>query len=114
MEVEILNYYACHNLSTKKGSFTLVWKGVKYLDCTYWVKGDNRWFSFPQKKIERGGDVDWMPYVCIVDKEEKARLQDKVLEILKDMQPQGSYGKKKDDSVGPASNQVQAESPSLW
>ncbi len=114
MKVEIGQYREV-NKGSLKAFFSLVIhpEGQKILDCRYFVQGDNRWFSFPQKEIkakDESGKSEWIPLISYMNKEYLKTLQDAVLEQLKDAKPMEYHGKKSDAAQG-KTTQVQNTPP---
>jgi hypothetical protein len=84
MKIELVDYKEM-NKGVLRGFFTLCIDSIQITDCSYFQQGDNRWFSFPSKKIEPkdGGKAKYYPYIRISDKAKYEDLQDKVLAMLK-------------------------------
>jgi|ERR1700690_446438 len=85
MKVEIGQYKEI-NKGSLKASFSLVIypEGQKILDCKYFVQGDKRWFSFPQKEIKftDGRKTEYIPYVSYLDKDYLFVLKTAVLDAI--------------------------------
>lgn len=82
-KVEIGQYREINKGSLKAYFSLLIYpEGQKILDCQYFVKGTQRWFTFPQKKIERNGKTEYIPLVSYFDKEYFEKLKGSVLECL--------------------------------
>lgn len=104
-EVEVGQYREM-NKGSLKGFFALVIypRGQKILDCRYFVQGDKRWISFPQKEIKYndGRKPEFIPYVSYLDKEYLEQLKIAVLTALKEVtdgQTQNSSNQKQSGSV---------------
>lgn len=82
-KVEIGQYREV-NKGSLKAYFSMVIypEGQKILDCQYFVKGVQRWFSFPQKKVEKNGNVEYIPLVSYLNKEHLEKLKASVIEAL--------------------------------
>ena len=117
MKVEIGQYREM-NKGSLKAFFSLVIHptGQKILDCRYFVNGDNKWFSFPQKEIKYtdGRKTEYIPYVSFANKEFLAELQTAVLAALKDAKPQETHGKTQNPAPQTTTAQVQAEPQATW
>lgn len=98
IKVEI-GQYRVMDKGSLKAFFSLVIypEGQKILDCRYFVQGDKRWFSFPQKEIKYndGRKTEYIPLVSYLNKEYLENLKSAVLIALKDAKPQESYGQTK-------------------
>lgn len=79
-----------------KGFFSLaIWPtGQKIIDCRYFVQGENRWFSFPQKEVKKtdGSKPDYIPYISFINKEYAEALKAAVLLAIKNYKPTESNG----------------------
>jgi hypothetical protein len=79
-----------------KATFSLVIypMGQKILKCKYFVKGDNKWFAFPDFEAKKDGQEkpDYIPYVSYLNKDYLAQLQIAVLTALRDAKPKESSG----------------------
>lgn len=77
-----------------KAFFTLIIdpQGLKFLDCRYFVSGDKRWFSFPQKEIKYtdGRKSEYIPLVSCQNKDYLEMLKAEVLQRLKECEGGGS------------------------
>lgn len=95
IKVEVGQYREI-NKGTLKAFFSLVIypEGQKILDCRYFVSGDKRWFSFPQKEIKYidGRKTEYIPLVSYMNKEYLEQLKTIVLIALKDAKPKERYG----------------------
>lgn len=115
VKVEVGQYREV-NKGSLKGFFSLVIypMGQKILDCRYFVQGDKRWFSFPQKEIKYtdGRQTEYIPYVSYLEKDYLEQLKIAVLQALKDVKPQESYGQKKSDTCNEPANKVHSQTPS--
>ena len=71
---------------TLKGFFTLMIHpiGLKIIDCRYFIKGESRWFSFPQKEIKHsdGRKSEYIPILSFQNKEYLTELQATILKEL--------------------------------
>ena len=97
-------------------SMMLYPSGQKISECKYFIQGDNRWFSFPQKEIKYtdGRKTEYFPLVSYLNKEYSEQLKEAVLECLKHAIPTGHNADQKTSCQAQASRapRVQAE-PSL-
>lgn len=86
MNIEI-GQYREKNKGALKAFFSMLMKpmGIKILDCRYFVQGDRRWFSFPQKEVKftDGRKTEYIPYVSIMDKELLEQIKVDALKLLK-------------------------------
>lgn len=86
MKIEI-GQYRRKDKGALRAFFSLVMHphGLKILDCRYFVQGDKRWFSFPQKEIKYtdGRKTEYIPYISIIDKEYLELLKIEILKELK-------------------------------
>lgn len=108
-EIEVVNFKAMDK-GALKGSFALVEypEGRKTLDCMYFEKGSQSWFSFPSRKISREGQTDnYIPYVSYSNKTYLEELKSAVIESIKGANGQENAHKKQTD-------QLQDDSSSLW
>lgn len=114
IKVEVGQYYEI-NKGSLKARFSLLIHpyGQKILECTYFVQGDKRWFSFPQKEIkyQDGRKTEYIPYVSYIDKEYLEHLKQAVLEQLKNFKPMERNGQAKYPTNQVPPHQVQAQSP---
>lgn len=80
------------NKGSLKAFFSLVIypMGQKILNCSYFVKDNQSWFSFPSKEIKKGDGEksDYIPYISYLDKKYLENLKIAVLEALKTAKPQ--------------------------
>ena len=115
VKVEVGQYREV-NKGSLKGFFSLVIypMGQKILDCRYFVQGDKRWFSFPQKEIKYtdGRQTEYIPYVSYLEKEYLEQLKIAVLQALKDVKPQESYGQTKSSAQTDEATRVQGKASS--
>ena len=115
VKVEVGQYREV-NKGSLKGFFSLVIypMGQKILDCRYFVQGDKRWFSFPQKEIKYtdGRQTEYIPYVSYLEKEYLEQLKIAVLQALKDVKPQESYGQTKSSAHTDEATRVQGKASS--
>ena len=115
VKVEVGQYREV-NKGSLKGFFSLVIypMGQKILDCRYFQQGDKRWFNFPQKEIKYtdGRQTEYIPYVSYMDKEYLEQLKIAVLQALKDVKPQESYGQKKSDAYSEPTDKVHGQTSS--
>lgn len=90
--------------------------GQKILDCRYFVQGEKRWFSFPQKEIKYtdGRKTEYIPYVSYLNKEYLENLKASVLNALKDAKPQDKYGQAKSPTAQNPQNSVQSDTSTYW
>ena len=114
IKVEVGQYREI-NKGTLKAFFSLVIypEGQKILDCRYFVNGNNRWFSFPQKEIRYndGRKTEYIPLVSYMNKEYLEQLKTVVLIALKDAKPQERYGQTQNTTNDARQeNHVQGES----
>src|ERR1700692_3525509 len=79
-----------------KATFTLIEYpyGRKTIECKYFIQGNNRWWSFPTKKVEYkdGRKSQYIPFNSYIDKGYMEQLKAVVLQELKKQQE--SYVKK--------------------
>jgi len=99
-EIEVGQYREI-NKGSLKAFFSLVEyspgpsiKGRKTLDCRYFVQGDKRWISFPQKEIKYtdGRKTEYIPLVSYMDKEYLEQLKIAILSALKEITPENTNG----------------------
>lgn len=113
IKVEVGQYREL-NKGLLKASFSLVIYpyGQKILECLYFVRGDERWFNFPQKEIKHadGRKNDYIPIVSYLDKVYLEKLKEAVLEELKSFHQEGANGKAKNTTNKVSPHKVQAES----
>lgn len=113
IKVEVGQYKEV-NKGSLKAFFSLIIHphGQKILDCRYFVQGDNRWISFPQKEIKKqdGSKSDYIPLVSYLDKDYLEKLKEAVLGQLKSFNQAETHGKAKNTANKVPSYQVQAES----
>ena len=80
------------NKGALKAFFTLVEYpfGRKIMDCRYFEKDGQHWFSFPQKEVKKPNDAksDYIPLISYLDKTYLEQLKKTILQALKE----GSYG----------------------
>jgi hypothetical protein len=81
--IEIGQYRAV-NKGALKAFFTLVEYPTcrKTLDCRYFVQGDKRWISFPQKEFKRNDKTEFIPLVSFGDKDYEKALKAAILAAL--------------------------------
>lgn len=113
MKVEINKYYPI-NKGALKASFSVIIypEGQKILQCQYMEKGDNKWFSFPQKEVKKEGEKsDYIPLISYVNKTYENELKAAILAALKEYDD-----KQKTQSKNPtnASNDVSGEAFPVW
>jgi hypothetical protein len=91
-------------------------EGQKILDCRYFIQGDKRWFSFPQKEIKYtdGRKTEYIPYVSYLNKEYLENLKASVLNALKDAKPQEKYGQTKSPTAQNTQNSVPSDTSANW
>lgn len=114
IKVEI-GQYRLLDKGALKGTFSLIIYEPgkqKILGCKYFVKGDSRWFTFPDFKIKKQDKDDYIPFVSYGDKEYLGRLQIAVLTALKDAKPQEPYGQKNPENRQAAP--LQDDASPLW
>lgn len=120
IKIDIKNYIAKENCGALKGIFSLVIhpNQQKILDCKHFVKGNQRWFSFPTFKVEMPNNepTKYIPYVSYGDKEYLEQLKQAImlaldLYIAKD---EANEGAKDNQVTGGNENQVQGNAPPLW
>jgi|SRR5215207_7070482 len=119
-EVEIGQYREV-NKGSLKAFFSMIeyspaphTKGRKTLDCRYFISGDSRWVSFPQKEVKKqDGTTDYIPIVSYMDKEYVDQLKIALLSLLKDAKPQEYNGQAKNNSTFKKAP-VQNSTPSDW
>lgn len=89
-------------------------EGQKILGCKYFIMGDNRWFCFPQKKIDYsdGRKSDYIPYVSYLNKEYKEQLSVAILQALKEYQPPAYNGKAQYKGPQRQASQLPPQAPS--
>ncbi len=119
-EVEVVNYFAKNTPGTLKGTFTIVIYplGQKILDCKYFDKDGQRWFSFPSKEIKRGEKSEWIPIVSYVNKDYANELKEAVLESLKGVvngkEAQGQARPAQGNAANGEANSPARQSPFVW
>jgi hypothetical protein len=118
IEVEICQYRTVKKEGIFKATFSVVIHphGQKILDCRYFVKGDNRWFSFPQKEIvsKDGEEKSYIPYVSYLDKEYLEILKEEILSQLKEISMEPSYAKTQNPASRGTKSALQNQSSSLF
>jgi hypothetical protein len=96
MKVEIGQYREI-NKGALKASFTLVVhpEGLKLMDCKYFISGEKRWFTLPQKEIKYtdGRKTNYLPIVTYLNKTYMKDLEVAVLDLLKSTTPEQNYEK---------------------
>lgn len=96
-----------------QGFFDLVINpmGMKVMDCTYFVKGDNKWFNFPRKEVKKkDGEVDFWPIISFSTKEMHTKITEMVLEEIKK-----HIGKHdKSDPFATGQDYIQGQTPFVW
>ncbi len=100
IKVEISQFRIIDN-GALKAFFTVVIhpEGLKIADCRYFIKDDNRWFTFPQKEVKYpDGRIQYFPYISYLNKDYQDQLKIAVLNALKEAKPQEKYGQQKDSS----------------
>jgi hypothetical protein len=114
IKVEVGQYREM-NKGSLKAFFSLVIypQGQKILDCRYFVQGDQRWFSFPQKEVKYtdGRKSEYIPYVSYLDKDYLEKLKIEVLEQLRTITTPETNGQTKNRTNQVPSHKVQAKSP---
>lgn len=117
IKVEV-GQYRVMDKGSLKAFFSLVIypEGQKILDCRYFVQGDKRWFSFPQKEIKYtdGRKTEYIPLVSYLNKEYLEQLKIAVLIQLKDAKPQEKYGQTQNTSNQGKANPLPADSSFNW
>lgn len=117
IKVEV-GQYRVMDKGSLKAFFSLVIypEGQKILDCRYFVQGDKRWFSFPQKEIKYndGRKTEYIPYVSYLNKEYLEQLKIAVLMALKDAKPMEKYGESKNTSYQGKANSLPTETSADW
>lgn len=97
-EVEVGQYKAVDK-GALRAFFTLIIypSAQKIIDCRYFEKDGQRWFSFPQKEIKKldGEKSDYIPLISYLNKEYLDQLKVAILAALKEVNPQESNGKAK-------------------
>jgi len=113
-EIEIGQYREV-NKGALKAFFTLVEYpyGRKTLDCRYFVSGENRWISFPQKELKKPNQEkpEYISLVSFLDKEYDKSIKAAILTALKD-QEEGNHGQT--NSYQKQENKLQDDPSSLW
>lgn len=114
IQVEIGYYREIKNSKGAwKGTFSIIIHpmGQKIIDCKYFVQGDNRWFTFPQKEIKKaeGEKSDYISLVSYVNKEYLDQLKLSVLEALKNVKPEANNVQAQNQSYQRQKNYVQAQ-----
>lgn len=117
-EVEIGQYRAMDKGSLKAFFSLVIYPdGQKILDCRYFIQGNNRWFSFPQKEVKftDGRKTEYIPFVSYLNKEYLEQLKIAVLTALKDAKPQESYASKAQVQANSRqANTLQADASLDW
>lgn len=117
IKVEVGQYREM-NKGSLKAFFSLVIypEGQKILDCRYFVQGDKRWFSFPQKEIKYtdGRKTEYIPLVSYLNKEYLEQLKIAVLIALKDAKPQETYGQAQNQTYSRKTSSLPTETSSDW
>jgi hypothetical protein len=117
IKVEIGQYREIDKGSLKAFFSIVIYpEGQKILDCRYFVQGDKRWFSFPQKEIKYtdGRKTDYIPYVSYLNKEYLENLKASVLNALKDAKPQEKYGETKNSTSQVTKNPIPSDTSINW
>jgi hypothetical protein len=111
-QIEVGQYYKV-NKGALKAVFTLIEypTGRKTMDCKYFVKGDNHWFSFPQKEVKKPGaeKPEYIPLVSYLNKEYLAQFQIAVLSALKEQESNGQTNAYQKQAAP-----LQDEASSVW
>ena len=116
IKVDILRYKRIDN-GALRGNFTLCIypQGQKILDCKYFIKGEDHWFSFPQKQISDNG---YIPLVSYIDKEYLESLKSAVIKSLKVEDAKTPTKEKNGPANNPApknkSSNVDSDAPPDW
>lgn len=77
------------------GYFTLNYGKIGITGCTHFYNEGRHWFTFPQRKYEKNGNVEYIPFI-LVNKKTNNELQNEfIATLLRD----GFYGKNKDGEV---------------
>lgn len=95
IKVEIGQYREV-NKTYLKAFFTLVIHpiGLKIIDCKYFIKNDQRWFTFPDKEYKKpDGKTDYFPIVSCLNKDYNQALKDAVLNAISQHINQGPNAK---------------------
>ncbi len=85
MRFVIENYRKCMKESVKVATFSIKfpdWFGLTIKDMNYFVKGNNRWISFPQKMFEVDGEKKYFSFVSFERFDTMKQLQKEVLAEL--------------------------------
>src|ERR1700753_2457776 len=88
MKIEIGQYYPVNKGTSLKAYFSYVIypQGEKVIDCRYFEKDGNKWFSGPMKlaRSKDGSKQEYIPYISYLDKEYAKQLKEAILaELLK-------------------------------
>ena len=110
-QVEIGQYREV-NKGAWKATFTLLIHpdGLSVIDCRYFVAGDRRWFSFPQKQKynkDSAAKPEYFPFVRFLNKEYEKNLQISVLQALKSVSPEAPNVKAQNYQVNQQTYPVQ-------
>jgi len=87
-------------------------QGRKTLECRYFQKGDQRWFSFPQKEYKKAGSdkSEYIPLISYLDKEYFEQFKAAVLIALKDQEDNHGQANSYQKQAAP----LQDDASSLW
>ena len=112
-EIEIGQYKEINKGTALQAFFSIIEypTGRKTLDCRYFVKGNERWFSFPQKEIKKTGieKPEYMPLVCYLNKEYLEDFKKAVLTALKEQETNGQTNTYQKQAAP-----LQDDASSLW
>lgn len=113
-----IHQYREVNKGSLKAFFTVVIQpqGQKILDCRYFVQGENKWFSFPQKEVEfnDGRKKEYIPLISFQNKDYLEALKNSVLIALKDAKPQESYVKNQSQAHPRKESPLPPKAPISW
>lgn len=106
-----IGQYRAVDKGALKGFFTIVEypTGRKTMDCRFFIKGNQKWFGFPQKENKKPGaeKPEYIPLVSIINQEYKQQYTDAVLKALEEFDDQSNSTKGQEAPL-------QDEPPSLW
>lgn len=111
IQVEITHYREV-NKGGLKAFFTVQFGeyGQKIFDCRYFVMGEKKWFSFPQREVSYtdGRKTDYFPYINFGDKAYFDLLKNKIMKVLENYTSEKSDGQTNDQAYSRKANHVQA------
>lgn len=65
--MDIVDYVPV-NKGVTAGYFTLNYEGLGITGCTHFYREGKHWFTFPQRKYEKDGHIDYIPFILVTKK----------------------------------------------